>query len=162
MSPPAGHMLSGSRDQRSKLLWSEALGLPGWAMGVARPPGRHGPCRHCTRSQRSTQLLGHWLAQSRVGTVSWASQLSPEDQKVGVCVGDRLLGPQDSTLPSRARLQEQRPHPHQVLSPVLQSLAPPPDVRMGVTWAGLHVAALSLSPRPPAASSRGAPCLPPA
>lgn len=81
--------------------------LPGRAAGLAWPPGRQGPCRHCTRSQRSTQLLGHWLAQPRVSTVSRASQLSPEDQEVGVSAGD-IPGPQDSALPSTACLQGQR------------------------------------------------------
>lgn len=43
-------------------------------------PGLQGPCRHWTPSQRSAQLRGHWLAQPRVNTVSWVSQLSPRVQ----------------------------------------------------------------------------------
>lgn len=129
--------------------------FPGGAAGLARPPGRHGPCRHCTRSQRSTQLLGHWLAQPRVSTVSRASQLSPEDQAVGVSVGD-IPGPQDSTLPPTARLQGQRQWGDMPLRCQLVCGRP------GVTWAGPHVAALGLSPWPPATSSGGSPCFSPA
>lgn len=85
-----------------------------------------------------------------------ASQLSPEDQMIGVRVGDTYGSPLllhgsgvEPTLPSG--LISDVPVPD-----------PPLNAGMGVTWAGPSVAAFCLSPWPLAASSSGGLCPSPA